>query len=248
MHCILRCHALKSSLPRTLCSHRLSSTQVAVRLRPKPEHLTHQDRRRSNSTGLFAVEHVDGRARHLTWSNSGEIAKEWREVHEGAPGAGLAVSTRSSVFGRMAAGLRQMFLPTNYPQSVHPSYVLHRQLWLPNIDGFIFDRVRYLPYHVLQFAESIVGTLVSVLCNQALLVSVGVSAEGSIFGAVAVQWIIKDGAGEIAKLFFIRRFSTFFDRCVCIDLWFCNIDDITAIQRPSISSAQAASSSARACR
>ena len=51
----------------------------------------------------------------------------------------------------------------------------------------------------------------SVLCNQALLSSVGVSAEGSIFGAVAVQWIIKDGAGEFAKLFFIRRFSPYFD-------------------------------------
>ncbi len=56
------------------------------------------------------------------------------------------------------------------------------------------------------------GTLVSVLCNQALLVSVGVSAEGSMFGAVAVQWIIKDGAGEVAKLFFIRHFASFFDR------------------------------------
>ena len=71
---------------------------------------------------------------------------------------------------------------------------------------------RYLPYHGLQFVECIVGTLVSVLCNQALLVSVGVSAEGSIFGAVAVQWIIKDGAGEIAKLFFNKRYAAYFDR------------------------------------
>ena len=55
------------------------------------------------------------------------------------------------------------------------------------------------------------ATITSVLCNQALLTAVGVSAEGSIFGAVAVQWIIKDGAGEFAKLFFIRRFSPYFD-------------------------------------
>ncbi len=55
------------------------------------------------------------------------------------------------------------------------------------------------------------ATITSVLCNQALLTAVGVSAEGSIFGAVAVQWIIKDGAGEVAKLFFIRRFSPYFD-------------------------------------
>ena len=55
------------------------------------------------------------------------------------------------------------------------------------------------------------ATITSVLCNQALLTSVGMSAEGSIFGAVAVQWIIKDGAGEIAKLFFIRQYSPYFD-------------------------------------
>ena len=67
-------------------------------------------------------------------------------------------------------------------------------------------------FHVLQFLECIFGTVVGVLCNQALLVSVGVSAEGSILGALAVQWFIKDGAGEVAKLWFIRRFSPYFDR------------------------------------
>ena len=70
---------------------------------------------------------------------------------------------------------------------------------------------RYLSFHVLQFFETTLATITSVLCNQALLTSVGVSAEGSFFGAVAVQWIIKDGAGEVAKLFFIKRFSPFFD-------------------------------------
>ena len=75
---------------------------------------------------------------------------------------------------------------------------------------------RYLRFHVLQFLECIFGTVVGVLCNQALLVSVGISAEGSILGAVAVQWVNKDGAGEVAKLWFIRRFSPYFDRCVLI--------------------------------
>lgn len=80
--------------------------------------------------------------------------------------------------------------------TVHPHVCIH---------------VRYMPFHVLQFFETTLATITSVLCNQALLTSVGVSAEGSIFGAVAVQWIIKDGAGEVAKLFFIRRFSPYFD-------------------------------------
>ncbi|KAI0091014.1 vitamin B6 photo-protection and homoeostasis-domain-containing protein [Irpex rosettiformis] len=134
----------------------------------------------------FAIEHVDGRARHLTWTETGEVKREWRDITS----HGAEPAQRAPRLGKITAWLRQMFLPTNYPQSVHRSY---------------------LPYHSLQFAETIVGTVVSVLCNQALLVSVGVSAEGSIFGAVAVQWIIKDGAGEVAKLFFIRRFSPYFD-------------------------------------
>lgn len=116
---------------------------------------------------------------------------EWREISSGTVDMKPAsTSAGASIVGRFTSWLRQMFLPTNYPQSVH---------------------VSYLPYHILQFLEGIVGTVVGVLCNQALLVSVGISAEGSILGAVAVQWIIKDGAGEIAKLWFIRRYSPFFD-------------------------------------
>jgi len=136
----------------------------------------------------FAIERVGGRECHISWTERG-VTKEWRElvsVQEQERG----VSTTGSFVGRVASSLRQMFLPTNYPQSVHRSY---------------------MPFHILQFFETTFGTVVSVLCNQALLTSVGMSAEGSIFGAVAVQWIIKDGAGEVAKLFFIRQFSPYFD-------------------------------------
>ncbi|KAH9915112.1 vitamin B6 photo-protection and homoeostasis-domain-containing protein [Fomitopsis serialis] len=137
----------------------------------------------------FAIERVGGRECHVSWTDRG-ISKEWRELSNSTGEDEQAVSTSASSTGRFTSWLRQMFLPTNYPQSVHRSY---------------------LPFHVLQFFETTFGTIVSVLCNQALLTSVGVSAEGSIFGAVAVQWIIKDGAGEVAKLFFIRRFSPYFD-------------------------------------
>ena len=84
------------------------------------------------------------------------------------------------------------------------------RVWEEAADGSV-RTTRYLTFHVLQFFETTLATITSVLCNQALLTAVGVSAEGSVFGAVAVQWIIKDGAGEVAKLFFIRRFSPYFD-------------------------------------
>ncbi|KAI0368772.1 DUF647-domain-containing protein [Pilatotrama ljubarskyi] len=154
---------------------------------------TAQDATRA-TTRPFAIERVGGRECHISWSEedaSSGVQKEWRDIAAGDPESGkIAVGTSNSWTGRISSWVGQMFLPTNYPQSVHRSY---------------------LPFHILQFVETTLATITSVLCNQALLTSVGVSAEGSIFGAVAVQWIIKDGAGEVAKLFFIRHFSPYFD-------------------------------------
>ncbi|TBU33480.1 vitamin B6 photo-protection and homoeostasis-domain-containing protein [Dichomitus squalens] len=147
---------------------------------------------RTYETRPFAVERVGGRECHISWSDGRSgIRKEWRDTASPEATEGnVAVSGRNSVTGRIFSWLRQMFLPTNYPQSVHSSYA---------------------SFHILQALETTMATITSVLCNQALLTSVGMSAEGSVFGAVAVQWIIKDGAGEVAKLFFIRHFSTYFD-------------------------------------
>lgn len=45
-----------------------------------------------------------------------------------------------------------------------------------------------------------------------MLTSVGVSSTAAAAGgAVAVQWVLKDGIGEIGKLFFIQRFAHSFD-------------------------------------
>ncbi|KAI0671457.1 DUF647-domain-containing protein [Trametes maxima] len=141
----------------------------------------------------FAIERVGGRECRISWSEesgSPGVRKEWQDIASALPESGEIAVPTNTWTGRTMSWLGQMFLPTNFPHSVHRSYV---------------------PFHVLQFFETTLATITSVLCNQALLTSVGVSAEGSIFGAVAVQWIIKDGAGEVAKLFFIRRFSPYFD-------------------------------------
>ncbi|EIW57290.1 DUF647-domain-containing protein [Trametes versicolor FP-101664 SS1] len=142
---------------------------------------------------FVAIERVGGRECHISWSEeagSSGVRKEWRDIAAVDPEDGKIAAPTNSLTGRISSWFGQMVLPTNYPHSVHRSY---------------------LPFHILQFFETTVATITSVLCNQALLTSVGVSAEGSVFGAVAVQWIIKDGAGEVAKLFFIRRFSPYFD-------------------------------------
>lgn len=73
----------------------------------------------------FAIEHVDGREQHLSWSPEGGITREWREADaemskETTAGSAISTAVSSSV-GGIASWFRQMFLPTNYPQSVHRS-------------------------------------------------------------------------------------------------------------------------------
>lgn len=70
----------------------------------------------------FAIERVGGRECHVSWTDRG-LAKEWREISNSAAEDERAVSasTSASFTGRFTSWLRQMFLPTNYPQSVHQS-------------------------------------------------------------------------------------------------------------------------------
>lgn len=69
----------------------------------------------------FAIERVGGRECHVSWTDRG-IAKEWREISNGeGEGRAVSTSTSASFTGRFTSWLRQMFLPTNYPQSVHHS-------------------------------------------------------------------------------------------------------------------------------
>lgn len=114
-----RHHRLAAS---TRCLWRYQSTKAAVNLISKTDDTEHNSPQAY--TRPFAVEHVDGRARHLTWTDDGRVLKEWREIAEESLSPGMSVSERpqkSSKLSRVTAGLRQMFLPTNYPQSVHRS-------------------------------------------------------------------------------------------------------------------------------
>ncbi|KAL0088772.1 vitamin B6 photo-protection and homoeostasis-domain-containing protein [Phycomyces blakesleeanus] len=44
-----------------------------------------------------------------------------------------------------------------------------------------------------------------------MLASLGLGAMEATGGAVAIQWVLKDGIGEIGKLFFIKRYASSFD-------------------------------------
>ncbi|KAL1924504.1 uncharacterized protein VTP21DRAFT_4158 [Calcarisporiella thermophila] len=93
-------------------------------------------------------------------------------------------------FGSMKQSLSAMFLPVGYPETVHECYK---------------------KFHLWQASETFVGSAVGVLCSQAMLASLGLGEEAATGGAVAIQWVLKDGFGEVGKLFFIKRFAFSFD-------------------------------------
>ena len=75
----------------------------------------------------FAIEHAGGREQYLSWSPDGQILKRWRDANTavGSEGSrsGISIPVVSGAVGKMKSWLTTMFLPTNYPQSVHRSYV-----------------------------------------------------------------------------------------------------------------------------
>lgn len=98
-------------------------------------------------------------------------------------------SSRRSLFQQV----RKTFLPVGYPASVHSAYS---------------------QIHVYQFIENMAGSAISVLTAQAMLSAVGATAPRptqSATLAVAIDWALKDGFGEIGKMLFIRRFAHQFD-------------------------------------
>ncbi|KAL1936012.1 hypothetical protein VTP01DRAFT_146 [Rhizomucor pusillus] len=94
------------------------------------------------------------------------------------------------VLGSMKQNLQEMFLPVGYPESVHGCYK---------------------PFHFWLAVETYVGSAIGVLCSQAMLSSLGLGDAEAAGGAVAIQWVLKDGIGEFGKLFFIKRFASSFD-------------------------------------
>lgn len=103
---------------------------------------------------------------------------------------------------------------SRYPESVHECYAkFHAWLFL---ETYVGSAVRVLKY--MQTAFIVAGLLtieplkkIGVLCSQAMLASLGLGEAEAAGGAVAIQWVLKDGIGEVGKLFFIKRFASSFD-------------------------------------
>ncbi|AQK86052.1 Protein root UVB sensitive 6 [Zea mays] len=84
--------------------------------------------------------------------------------------------------------IRSYVVPEGFPDSVTPSYV---------------------PYMTWRALKHFFGGAMGVFTTRTLLNSVGVSQSRAASGAVAINWILKDGAGRVGKMLFARQGKKF---------------------------------------
>lgn len=120
---------------------------------------------------------------------------EQRAVHEFPEPPTLmktAVSSMRSLFYRT-------MLPVGYPETVHPNYIKF------NFWGFV---------------QGVMGSASGVLSTQCLLVGLGMaghtssafSGGGTIALAATLNWVLKDGIGNLGGILFVSKFGDAFDR------------------------------------
>ncbi|KAF7025111.1 hypothetical protein CFC21_037346 [Triticum aestivum] len=144
--------------------------------------------------GFLCLEEVEGR--------------RWKYVVDAAPGkgkgkgrgrGGSAVPLGASVRAvplqsplppaeEIMAFVRSYVVPEGFPDSVTPSYV---------------------PYMTWRALKHFFGGAMGVFTTRTLLSSVGVSQSKVTPGAIAINWILKDGAGRVGKMLFARQGKKF---------------------------------------
>ncbi|KAF7801257.1 protein root UVB sensitive 6-like [Senna tora] len=100
----------------------------------------------------------------------------------------LTLHTPQAPLDELMSFVRSYVVPEGFPDSVTPSYV---------------------PYMTWRALKHFFGGAMGVFTTQTLLSSVGVSRNRSTPGAVAINWILKDGAGRVGKMIFARQGKKF---------------------------------------
>ncbi|KAK3037754.1 hypothetical protein RJ639_031125 [Escallonia herrerae] len=135
-----------------------------------------------SSLRLVCCEEIDGRRWNYFAENGGS-----KQLKKGAIRAVSLQSPQAPVDDLMSF-VRSYVVPEGFPDSVIPSYV---------------------PYMTWRALKHFFGGAMGVFTTQTLLNSVGVSKNRVVPGAVAINWILKDGAGRVGKMLFARQGKKF---------------------------------------
>uniref|UniRef100_A0A804N9R6 Protein root UVB sensitive 6 n=1 Tax=Zea mays TaxID=4577 RepID=A0A804N9R6_MAIZE len=139
--------------------------------------------------GFLCLEEVDGRR----WSYVVDGGAAKGRSRGGAVPAGAAVravplQSPLPPAEEIMAFIRSYVVPEGFPDSVTPSYV---------------------PYMTWRALKHFFGGAMGVFTTRTLLSSVGVSQSKVTPGAIAINWILKDGAGRVGKMLFARQGKKF---------------------------------------
>ncbi|XP_071936020.1 protein root UVB sensitive 6-like [Coffea arabica] len=136
----------------------------------------------NSSLRLICREEIDGRR----WEYFADLdnSKQFRKNSIRA----VSLHSRQAPGQELMAFIRSYVVPEGFPDCVTPSYV---------------------PYMTWRALKHFFGGAMGVFTTQTLLSSVGVSKNRAAPGAVAINWILKDGAGRVGKMIFARQGKKF---------------------------------------
>ncbi|KAM7470236.1 hypothetical protein LguiA_008419 [Lonicera macranthoides] len=131
-----------------------------------------------SSSSLVCYEEIDGRRWKYLAQNS-----DFKQFKKGSIRA-VSLQNPQTPVDELVSFIRSYVVPEGFPDSVTPSYV---------------------PYMTWRALKHFFGGAMGVFTTQTLLNSVGVSRNQAVPGAVAINWILKDGAGRVGKMLFARQ-------------------------------------------
>ncbi|KAG0463350.1 hypothetical protein HPP92_018854 [Vanilla planifolia] len=135
------------------------------------------------ATTVLCCEEIDGRR----WNYVVE-ANRPRMLRRGSSLKLVSLQSPVAPIDEMFSFIRSYVVPEGFPDSVAPSYV---------------------PYMMWRALKHFFGGAMGVFTTRTLLCSVGASKTAATSGAVALNWILKDGAGRVGKMLYSRQGKKF---------------------------------------
>ncbi|XP_051145703.1 protein root UVB sensitive 6-like isoform X2 [Andrographis paniculata] len=148
-----------------------------------------------SSLRLICCEEIDGRRWNYFAHDDGDGNRGFKQLKKSSSkqlkrNSIRAVSLQAprAPSEELISFIRSYVVPDGFPNSVTPSYV---------------------PYMTWRALQHFFGGAMGVFTTQTLLNSIGVSRSRSTMNAVAVNWVLKEGAGRVGRMLFARQGKKF---------------------------------------
>ncbi|KAL2254264.1 UNVERIFIED_CONTAM: Protein root UVB sensitive 6 [Sesamum indicum] len=147
-----------------------------------------EDQFLDSSLRLICCEEIDGRRWQYFAENNISVRSGGSKKLKKNSIRAVSLQSPQAPIDELMAFIRSYVVPEGFPDSVTPSYV---------------------PYMTWRALKHFFGGAMGVFTTQTLLSSLGVSRNRAAPGAVAINWILKDGAGRVGKMLFARQGKKF---------------------------------------